>query len=187
MRPASIAALLALASAAVAAAAPALAQSYSSYGSYRSHEYGYGHEDRRWDGDARRGYDFNGQADRPGDYRCDRSWDAGRTDCGAAWRDRRPVRHPGWSDRYWAPGYGPGRYPGRPVVYPGPYGRPDLVYPGGGVGYAPDDGYGPPYGGGYGGTPRDPYRVAWCRASYRSYDPASGFYRTYDGRLIFCG
>ena len=36
-------------------------------------------------------YDFNGQADRPGDYRCDAYWDAARTDCGAAWRDQRPA------------------------------------------------------------------------------------------------
>ncbi|WP_370651947.1 BA14K family protein [Brevundimonas sp.] len=27
----------------------------------------------------------------------------------------------------------------------------------------------------------------WCRSAYRSYDPASGYYRTYDGRLVFCG
>jgi len=109
-------------------------------------------------------YDFNGQADRPGDYRCDAYWDAGRTDCGAAWRDQQPA-HP---RRYRASGYGFG-----PSVYPGAYGRPDLIYPGGGSTY------------GHGG--RDARRIDWCRSAYRSYDPASGYYRTYDGRLVFCG
>mgnify|MGYP006157606669 CR=1 FL=1 len=180
MRPAPILAVLLLSSAGLSVAAPtqAQAQTYSSYGSYRTYEYGYGHEDRAWRRDAHRRYDFNGQADRRGEYRCDLFWDAGRSDCGAAWRDQRPVRDRAWSDRRWAPDYGHGR----PGVYPGAYGRPDLIYPGGGVGYGQD------YGRGYGyGAARDPYRVAWCRASYRSYDPVGGYYRTYDGRLVFCG
>lgn len=109
-------------------------------------------------------YDFNGQADRPGDYRCDAYWDAARTDCGAAWRDQRPA-HP---RRYRASGYSHG-----PSVYPGAYGRPDLIYPGGGSTY--------------GHVGRDSRRMDWCRSAYRSYDPASGYYRTYDGRLVFCG
>ncbi|WAC60565.1 BA14K family protein [Brevundimonas sp. SL130] len=109
-------------------------------------------------------YDFHGQADRPGDYRCDAYWDAGRTDCGAAWRDQRPA-HP---RRYRVSGYGSG-----PSVYPGAYGRPDLVYPGGGSTYGHGD--------------RDVRRMDWCRSAYRSYDPASGYYRTYDGRFVFCG
>lgn len=149
MRPAPILAALLLLSAGLSVAAPtqAQAQTYSSYGSYRTYEYGYGHEDRAWRRDAHRRYDFNGQADRPGDYRCDRYWDAGRSDCGAAWRDQRPVRDRAWSDRRWAPDYGHGR----PGVYPGAYGRPDLIYPGGGVGYGQD------YGRGYGyGAARDP-------------------------------
>jgi hypothetical protein len=108
-------------------------------------------------------YDFHGQADRPGDYRCDAYWDAGRSDCGAAWRDQRPA-HP---RRYRLSGYDQG-----PSVYPGAYGRPDLVYPGGGATY---------------GQARDPRRIDWCLGAYRSYDPASGYYRTYDGRLVFCG
>jgi BA14K-like protein len=124
---------------------------YPGRDSYRSPNYG-----------AR--YDFQGQADRPGDYRCDAYWDAGRTDCGAAWRDQRPA-HP---RRYRVSGYGSG-----PSVYPGAYGRPDLIYPGGGSTY------------GHGG--RDARRIDWCRSAYRSYDPASGYYRTYDGRLVFCG
>ena len=66
-------------------------------------------------------------------------------------------------------------YSSGPGVYPGAYGRPDLVYPGGGSAYDR-----PAYG-------RDARRVDWCRSVYRSYDRASGYYRTYDGRLVFCG
>jgi hypothetical protein len=79
-------------------------------------------------------------------------------------------------------GYGYGQPTG--TVYHGAYGRPDLVYPGG----RGDYGYGG-YGGGYGsyGGGRDPGRIDWCRAAYRSYDPGSGYYRAYSGRLIFCG
>lgn len=153
-------------------ALPAAAQGY-----YGSPGYGasrYGGYDR---------YDFNGQADRPGDYRCDRYWDASRTDCGAAWRDQRPYGRGhrygyarnygyGYGYRYVHPAYGAN-------VYPGAYGRPDLVYPSAGYGYAP--GYGQDYGG------RDPGRIDWCRRAYRSYDPGSGYYRAYSGRLIYCG
>lgn len=110
-------------------------------------------------------YDFNGQADRPGDYRCDAYWDAARADCGAAWRDQRPA----YARRYRSAGYGYS-YSSGPAVYPGAYGRPDFVYPGGGSAYG-----------------RDARRVDWCRSAYRSYDPASGYYRTYNGRLVFCG
>lgn len=70
-------------------------------------------------------------------------------------------------------GYGYGS--GGATAYYGAYGRPDLVSGGGGYG-----GY--PTAGG-----RDPRRVAWCQSAYRSYDPYSGYYRAYSGRLIFCG
>ena len=64
------------------------------------------------------------------------------------------------------------------TAYYGAYGRPDLVYPG--------DGYRGSHGGGYAGW-RDPGRSDWCRATYRSYDSRSGYYRAYSGRLVFCG
>ena len=155
MKAAALAAALLTASVALPAAAqswgyPDQARTYSSYGRY--------------------GNDYNGQQDRPGDYRCDAYWDAARTDCGAAWRDQRPAH----TRRYRPAGYGYS-YSSGPGVYPGAYGRPDLVYPGGGSAYDR-----PAYG-------RDARRVDWCRSVYRSYDPASGYYRTYDGRLVFCG
>lgn len=147
-----------LAAAFAATAAPVTAQSF----------YGYSHGQGGYNHGR---YAFNGQADRPGDYRCDAYWDAGDRDCGAAWRDQRPTRY--------GRGYGRGYvYSGAPAVYPGAYGRPDLVYPGGGSAY----GHGYDYGAG-----RDPRRIDWCLGAYRSYDPASGYYRTYDGRLVFCG
>ncbi|MFN6983124.1 MAG: BA14K family protein, partial [Brevundimonas sp.] len=136
-------------------------QGRDAYRDLRAHDYG-----------AR--YDFNGQADRPGDYRCDAYWDAARTDCGAAWRDQRPT----YARRYRSTGYGYG-YSSGPSVYPGAYGRPDLIYPGGGSSYG--------YGAASYGHGRDSRRMDWCRSAYRSYDPASGYYRTYDGRLVFCG
>ena len=136
-------------------------QGRDAYRNRRAHDYG-----------AR--YDFNGQADRPGDYRCDAYWDAARTDCGAAWRDQRPT----YARRYRASGYGHGDH-GGPSVYPGAYGRPDLIYPSGGSPYG--------YGAASYGHGRDARRIDWCRGAYRSYDPASGYYRTYDGRLVFCG
>lgn len=134
------------------------------------------------------GWDYDGQADRPGDYRCDAYWDRGRDDCDASWRDQRPfVRHYGSGRGYRGYGAG-GRYrSGGGYVYQpynqgaqywGAYGRPDQVYPGGG--YAGQAGHS---GGGW----RDPNRSAWCAATYRSYDPVSGYYRAYSGRLVFCG
>jgi len=36
-------------------------------------------------------------------------------------------------------------------------------------------------GGGYGS------RSDWCRSNYRSYDPRTGYYRAYSGRLVYCG
>lgn len=121
-----------------------------------------------------RRHDFQGQADRPGDYRCDAYWDANRTDCGAAWRDQRSVRaRSGW-DRRWSYDYG---HAPSATVYPGVYGRPDLGYPGGRRSYGYESRH----------HSRDPRRIDDCRAAYRSYDPDSGYYRTYDGRLVFCG
>lgn len=139
------------------------------------------------------------QRDRPGDWRCDAFWDANRTDCGAAWRDQRHRATRSWSSygdgyrdgRYrtygrsqgygygYGSGYGYGPGHGSGEAYYGAYGRPDLVYPEGG------HGYGGTYGGSYGG--RDPHRIDWCRSRYRSYDPGSGYYRAYSGRLVWCG
>ncbi len=107
------------------------------------------------------------QHDRPGDYRCEAYWDAGRRDCAADWRDQRRFGSRGQSY-----GYGHGRLHQRQEagdVYPSAWGRPDLIYPG------------------HSHTGRHGDRVAWCRAHYRSYDPRSGFYRTHDGRQVFCG
>ncbi|WP_125255938.1 BA14K family protein [Brevundimonas fluminis] len=148
------------------------------------------------------GWNTAGQWDRGGDYRCDAYWDANRTDCDAAWRtprggaryDYRGRGH-GYGDRYGygydhsSYGYGHGRHDrwrghGRQyghgygwqapaTAYPAAYGRPDLVYGGSDHGY------------GYGA--RDPRRVDWCRRNYRSYDPYSGYYRAYSGRLVWCG
>jgi hypothetical protein len=129
------------------------------------------------------GWDHRGQADRPGDYRCDAYWDRGRDDCDAAWRDQRPFTRSYRSGHgYRAPHAPYGGYVYQPynqgTQYWGAYGRPDQVYPGGGyggrVGYAVH------------GT-RDPGRSAWCAQTYRSYDPVSGYYRAYSGRLVFCG
>ncbi|MDO1557888.1 BA14K family protein [Brevundimonas sp. 2R-24] len=99
------------------------------------------------------------QYDRPGDYRCDAYWDRGRDDCDAAWRG--PFRS----------SYGHG------YVY-----RRHSSY---GHGYTPGYGYGhqPSYD--HGG--RDWDRVRWCEARFRSYDPRTGYYRTYDGRMRWCG
>lgn len=155
-------------------AAPAPASAQSPYYGPANQGYGVGYHAPRysqWRGDSR--YAFNGQADAPGDYRCDSFWDANRTDCGARWRDQRRY-NTGYGHRYErAYGYARQGY-GYSIasVYPGAYGRPDLVYPG--------------YSSGY-GAGRDPGRIAWCRSAYRSYDPASGYYRAYSGRLIFCG
>jgi len=115
------------------------------------------------------------QYDRPGDYRCDAYWDAGRDDCNADWRDQRRHSSRGIEGRghgRYGYGYGHGyrAQVGGAAVYPGAWGRPDLVYPGG-----------------HDSAGRHGNRVAWCQARYRSYDPRSGYYRTYDGRRVFCG
>lgn len=187
------------------AAAPVAAQSW---GGTWEHEQG--RRDGGWNS-VPSTFDWRSQLDRPGDYRCDRFWDASRTDCDARWRDRRQEvsygarrdyralggrdgyrdRHDRYGDRYgygraaygrgygysprrygYASGYGYGQ---DGSAYYGAYGRPDLVYPEGGG-----------YGRGHTGA-RDPRRSDWCRANYRSYDPSSGYYRAYSGRLIFCG
>lgn len=143
-------------------------------------------------------FDWRAQLDRPGDYRCDQFWDANRDDCGAGWRDQRRRVSPqarrdyralaghryddgsGYGrvyDRYGgyghrrrgygsSYGYGYGHGQGG-TTYEGAYGRPDIVFPDGGRGYAG--------------------RSDWCRARYRSYDPATGYYRAYSGRLVWCG
>lgn len=164
---AAAAALLAL-----AAAVPAAAQSY-------------GHRSQTWSSHGSHG--FNGQADRPGDYRCDAYWDRGRDDCGAGWRDQRPDARR-YSTGHGQRRYGTGGYVYQPysqgIQYYGAYGRPDQVYPGGGYGGQSVSAYGAHYG-------SDPYRdagrSAWCASRYRSYDPVSGYYRAYSGRLVFCG
>lgn len=184
------------------AAAPAAAQSWG-------HNSGYGHS-RASTNRAPSAFDWRSQLDRPGDYRCDAFWEASRDDCGARWRDQRhrvsnQARRDyralagyghntgyygyarGYGDRYGyaqsyrrrgygnAYGYGHGYGYGAPsgTAYHGAYGRPDLVYPAGGGAY------------GHGG--RDPGRIRWCASRYRSYDPHSGYYRAYSGRLVFCG
>lgn len=205
-RPFPIRSVLILAAGLALAAAPAAAQSWG-------HNSGHGWQ-RGGSNAAPSAFDWRSQLDRPGDYRCDAFWDANRTDCGARWRDQRHRVSPqarrdyralagyGGNDgrygRAWDHGYGrDGRYPTRRrgygygygqgygyghgsagTAYHGAYGRPDLVYPGGGYG-----GHG---GAAYGGG-RDPGRIDWCRARYRSYDARSGYYRAYSGRLIFCG
>lgn len=119
------------------------------------------------------------QRDRPGDWRCDAYWNANRDDCGVAWRDQRhrttlgryrshdsdgrwtrePSRH-AWSRH--------GRTRASGEAWYGAYGRPDLIHSSGATG-------------------RDLRLIDACRARYRSYDPASGYYRAYSGRLVFCG
>ena len=172
MKVAALAAALLTASVALPAAAqnwsyPDQARSYSSYGRY--------------------GHDYNGQQDRSGDYRCDAYWDRARDDCDARWRDQRPFRSYGSSRRHdRLPYYGGGQYVYQPynqgTQYYGAYGRPDQVYPGSGYG-GQVQGY---YAAGY-ANGRDPGRSSYCASRYRSYDPNSGYYRAYSGRLIFCG
>lgn len=179
------------------AATPAVAQSWGS-----SHD---GYSVRRSNA-VPSNFDWRSQLDRPGDYRCDQFWDADRSDCGAGWRDQRHRVSPQARQDYRAVagysrdgyGYGYGRLDGDryghgsqgygyssshrgygsayghaqgSTTWNGAYGRPDHVYPGGGYRSA-----------GHGGS-----RADWCRATYRSYDPHSGYYRAYSGRLIFCG
>ncbi len=135
---------------------------------------------RSWSSYSRYGHDLQGQRDRPGDYRCDAYWDRGRDDCDARWRDQRPFARtyassPRHDSHRYGSGYdhGYGRSEGQ--AWHGAYGRPDLIYSAGGRGHLSQAG-----GQGQG-------RTAWCSARYRSYDPASGYYRAYSGRLIFCG
>lgn len=140
------------------------------------------------------GWSVSAQRDRPGDYRCDAFWDANRTDCDARWRDQRGRSTPGYGDRRrdsygYGYGYGYGYAGPQPYygsehrshrsassgdtrAYYGAYGRPDVVYGSGGAAY---------------GHGRDPHRIEWCRRNYRSYDPHSGYYRAYSGRLVHCG
>lgn len=173
--------LLLIAAAAALVATPAAAQSWNGYNSGRSNAYS--------------GWDVQSQYDRPGDYRCDAFWDANRNDCGARWRDQR--HRTSWNagygryDQNHSYGYNQGRghdynYGSRRrgdhrdygrrndgAAYYGAYGRPDIVH-GSGGGY-------------HGGGARDGRRIDWCRATYRSYDPRSGYYRAYSGRLVWCG
>lgn len=206
MRRPFLTALILAAGCALVAAAPAAAQSWERNSGYGHHRGG-----SNW---APSAFDWRSQLDRPGDYRCDAFWDANRTDCGARWRDQRRRVSPqarrdyralaghrnndGRYRRYYADGYGYGRGYGHDgrystrrrgyghgygyeqpagTAYHGAYGRPDVVYPGGRGGYG-HDGY---------ARGRDPGRIDWCRATYRSYDPGSGYYRAWSGRLIFCG
>lgn len=189
-------------------AVPAEAQIYTSQGyadqgyagqSYGGQSYSYGQTyssghapdcgqscgGRRYDQGRRRSYSYsyNGQRDVPGDYRCDAYWDAGRTDCSAAWRDQRPWRRSS-TRSYSSNTYGYGG----PAVYQGEYGRPDVVYSGGA--YSEGGRYRDPYGhdhSGYGQYGRDPQRINWCCIQYRSYDPATGYYTAYSGERVFCG
>lgn len=206
---------LLLAAGLTVAAAPAAAQTWGgtydsrySYGDSRYGEHGGYSYSRRNDWNAvPSSFDWRSQLDRPGDYRCDAFWDANRDDCGAGWRDQRHRVNPqarrdyrelaGYGrDGYGYEGYrsgahysrygGHGRgyghstryrgygssygYAGGGAAYHGAYGRPDIVYSGG---YNEWGVYG--------------NRQAWCQATYRSYDPRSGYYRAYSGRLIYCG
>ncbi|KQY80541.1 BA14K family protein [Brevundimonas sp. Root1423] len=206
---------LLLAAGLTAAAAPAAAQTwggtYDSRYSYSESRYG-GHDGysdgRRSDWNAvPSDFDWRSQLDRPGDYRCDAFWDANRNDCGAGWRDqrhrvssqaRRDYRELAGYERYryggherygygshYSPyghnrGYGrASRYGGYQsgyghpeggAAYHGAYGRPDIVY-----------------AGGYNEWGVHGSRQGWCQANYRSYDPRTGYYRAYSGRLIYCG
>ena len=153
-------------------------QGYQSYGHDSRYGQG-GYHGRPFD------YSYGGQQDVPGDYRCDAYWDLGRTDCDARWRDQRaPWRR---SSGY---GYGGSNYGGSQAYY-GEYGRPDVIYSGGGYGgYASGQVYGDRYGhdhSGYATGGRDPQRINWCCAEYRSYDPRTGYYTAYSGRPVFCG
>lgn len=184
---------------------------YRSYDSeYGQRSYGDGYGSRRSNA-VPSNFDWRSQLDRPGDYRCDQFWDANRNDCGARWRDQRHRASPqarrdyrelagyGRGDNDYGHGYnrsghGYGRGYSRrgygsayghaqgSTTYHGAYGRPDHVYPGGGTSYG---GYTGDYGGGHGGGYGS--RADWCRATYRSYDPSSGYYRAYSGRLVYCG
>lgn len=174
---------------------------YSGY-SDRSHGYGDGYSYRRSNA-VPSNFNWRSQLDRPGDYRCDQFWDANRDDCGARWRDQRHRASPqarrdyrqlagygGYGNRHGRYGYSPRRGYGSAndyghgqgsTTYHGAYGRPDHVFPGGGTSYGG-------YSGGYGGYNSGAgSRSDWCRANYRSYDPRTGYYRAYSGRLVYCG
>lgn len=172
---------------------------YRSNDSYRSYDSGYGQRSYGDGSVSRRSnavpsnFDWRSQLDRPGDYRCDQFWDANRNDCGDRWRDQRRQASPQARRDYrelagYGGGYSHSRYGARrgygsaynyghaqgSTTYHGAYGRPDHVYPGGGTSYGG-------YNSGYGS------RSDWCRANYRSYDPRTGYYRAYSGRLVYCG
>lgn len=188
-------------------AAPAAAQSWGGTGDsrysdqrYSDHD-GYGRRDEQ--NAAPSSFDWRGQLDRPGDYRCDAFRDAGRDDCGAGWRDQRRYvsrqartdyrdlgghGREGYDRGYDRFGYGYGGYGYSTrtrgygsshgydhggAAYYGAYGRPDLVYPSGGRDH--------------GSHASSGSRADWRRTNYRSYDPRSGYYRAYSGRLIYCG
>ena len=192
-------------------ALPAAAQSWggtydSGYGE-RAYEGGHGRQSHGDGYGAHRSnavpsnFDWRSQLDRPGDYRCDQFWDANRENCGARWRDQRrqasPQARRDYRELAGTSGYSHGRYgySGRrgygsaqdyghaqgSTTYHGAYGRPDHVYPGGGTSYGSyGTGYGSGYNSGYGS------RADWCRATYRSYDPHTGYYRAYSGQLVYC-
>ncbi|WP_426037377.1 BA14K family protein [Brevundimonas sp. DC300-4] len=177
MKAAALAAALLTASVALPAAAPVAAQNW-----------GYPDQARTWSSYGRYGNDYNGQQDRPGDYRCDAYWDRAREDCDARWRDQRPYRSYSSNPRYSRYGreHDGGGYVYQPynqgTQYYGAYGRPDQVYPGSGYGGQVQNYYGAGYSNG-----RDSGRSAYCASRYRSYDPVSGYYRAWSGRLVFCG
>jgi len=176
------------------------------YSGYSDHSYGDGYGYGRSNA-VPSNFDWRSQLDLPGDYRCDQFWDASRDDCGARWRDQRHRASPqarrdyrelagyggGSGYRYGGYGYSSRRGYGSAwdyghaqgsTTYYGAYGRPDHVYPGGGSSYG---GYSGGYGGGYGGYNGGGSRSDWCRATYRSYNPRTGYYRAYSGRLVYCG
>jgi hypothetical protein len=198
MRRPILIALIALTASAVLAS-PAAAQSWGRYdGGYSPDSYGWSGEYRytptysrgsRSDWNAvPSDFDWRSQLDRPGDYRCDRFWDANRTDCSAGWRDRRHrVSREARSDYRSLAGYRASDGYG--------YGYRGYRYGyGHGYGYGPRRGYGSGYyGHASGGTS---YEGAYGRPdivypgggrSYGGYDPASGYYRAYSGRLVWCG
>ena len=184
-------------------AAPAVAQSWGGTHDpgYRSGErfspdpVGYGERPYEGGHGIRRSnavpstFDWRGQLDRPGDFRCDRFQDANRDDCGAGWRNN----HQPHGDSHDGSGRGPYGYANQrghgaawnqdhaqgSTTWQGAYGRPDHVSPGRGVVYSRGHAVG--YNGGYGS------RADWCRANFQSYDPRTGYYRAYTGRLIYCG
>jgi len=172
MKPALVIVLLTLPFAALPAPAGAQAQAWSSSPG-ASLVYDGNGDPGGYGQDRRRPYDFNGQADVPGDHRCDAYWDRGRTDCDARWRDQRP--------RWRRTVYRSGRYESSggwragATVYPGAWGRPDVVY-------SRRDGRYGAYG-----NPRDADRARWCSDRYRSYDPDTGYYLAYSGQSVFCG